>query len=189
MPSPSRFSDCLPGRFRAAGQRVRRSGRKTRMLRAGPSWILILGILLHSAACSEEQQKVSAATAAEAIWKEYSESLNSGDLERWLDLWTEDGIQMPPDEAAVVGLDSIRARNDAFLDKFTVDIGITNQELQTAGDWAYSRGIYKARLVPKEGGRPISIDGKYLTILARQADGSWRIHRDIFNSNTPPALR
>ncbi len=132
---------------------------------------------------------MSAASAAEAIWKEYSESLNSGDLERWLDLWTEDGIQMPPDEPPVVGIDSIEARNGAMLDKFTVDIGITNQELETAGDWAYSRGTYKARLMPKNGGRPISIDGKYMTILARQPDGTWRIHRDIFNSNAAPPGR
>jgi uncharacterized protein (TIGR02246 family) len=146
-------------------------------------------ILLQLAGCSQEQQRVSAASAAEAIWKEYSESLNSGDLERWLDLWTEDGIQMPPDEPPVVGIDSIEARNGAMLDKFTVDIGITNQELETAGDWAYSRGTYKARLMPKNGGRPISIDGKYMTILARQPDGTWRIHRDIFNSNAAPPGR
>jgi ketosteroid isomerase-like protein len=38
----------------------------------------------------------------------------------------------------------------------------------------------------QKGGRPISIDGKYMTILERQADGSWKIHRDIFNSNTAP---
>jgi uncharacterized protein (TIGR02246 family) len=157
--------------------------------RVGPPWVLIAGILLLSAACSKEQQKASAATAAEAIWREYSESLNAGDLERWLELWSEDGIQMPPDEPPIAGLDSIRARNDAFLDRFTVDIGITNQEVETAGDWAYSRGTYKARLMPKAGGRPVSIDGKYMTILARQPDGSWLIHRDIFNSNAPPAGR
>jgi len=152
-------------------------------------WSLAAVILLPLAGCSREQQKVSAATAAEAIWKEYSESLNAGDLERWLDLWTEDGIQMPPDERAISGLDSIRARNEAMLDRFTFDIGITNQEVETAGDWAYARGTYKARLMPKGGGRAITMDGKYMTILARQPDGSWKIHRDIFNSNTPPRGR
>jgi uncharacterized protein (TIGR02246 family) len=142
-----------------------------------------VAILLQLPGCSQEQRKASAASAADTIWKEYSESLNSGDLDRWLDLWTEDGVQMPPDEPPIAGIDSIRARNRALLDKFTFDIGITNQEVETAGDWAYARGTYKARLMPKDGGRPISIDGKYMTILARQSDGSWKIHRDIFNSN------
>jgi uncharacterized protein (TIGR02246 family) len=157
-------------------------------LGAGARWI-VAGILIPLTGCSPEQQQVSAATAAEAIWKEYSESLNSGDLERWLALWTEDGVQMPPDEPAIAGKDNIRARNEAVLDKFTLDIGVTNQEVEAAGDFAYSRGTYKARLMPKEGGAPVAVNGKYLTILARQPDGSWKIHRDIFNSNVAPPRR
>jgi uncharacterized protein (TIGR02246 family) len=122
---------------------------------------------------------------ANAIWKEYSASLNAGDLDRWLALWTEDGVQMPPDEAAVVGKDRIRARNRAVLDRFTFDIGITNEEVHSAGDLAFARGTYQATLTPKQGGAQIPINGKYMTILARQPDGSWKIHRDIFNSNGP----
>ena len=156
-----------------------------RVFGAGARWI-VAGVLISLAGCSREQRQASAETAAQAIWKEYTESLNSGDIERWLALWTEDGVQMPPDEAAIVGKDNIRARNEAVLDRFTLDIGITNNEVETGGKWAYSRGTYKARLMPKAGGRPISIDGKYMTILARQPDGSWKIHRDIFNSNAAP---
>ena len=155
----------------------------------GTRRILMVGILVYVVACSREQQKMSAASAVEAIWKEYTESLNAGDLRRWLDLWTEDGIQMPADEPPIAGLDSIGARNEAVLDKFTIDMGVTNEEVETAGDWAYARGTYTAKLMPKDGGRPISIDGKYLTILARQPDGSWKIHRDISNSNGTPAPR
>ena len=122
----------------------------------------------------------------EDIWKEYSASLNAGDLERWLSLWTDDGVQMPPDEPPVVGKDRIRVRNQGFLDRFTFDMSITNHEVGAAGDWAYARGVFKATLTPKQEGDPILIDGKYMTILRRQSDGSWKIHRDIFNSNVAP---
>ncbi len=124
-----------------------------------------------------------ATRAVEDIWKEYSASLNAGDLERWLALWTDDGIQMPPGEAAVAGKERIRTRNGGFLDQFKFDMGITNEEVRVAGDWAFARGTYKASLIPKQGGAPVPINGKYMTILARQGDGSWKIHRDIFNSN------
>jgi ketosteroid isomerase-like protein len=40
-------------------------------------------------------------------------------------------------------------------------------------------------MTPKQGGKTIPIDGKYMTILAKQSDGFWKIHRDIFNSNVP----
>jgi uncharacterized protein (TIGR02246 family) len=135
--------------------------------------------------CVSQAKDDSAATkvAVEGIWKEYSASLNAGDLDRWLALWTEDGVQMPPGEPSVAGKERIRTRNRAFLERFTFDISITNEEVQTSGDWGYARGVYQARLTPKAGGKPLPIDGKYMTIMVRQADGSWKIHRDIFNSN------
>jgi uncharacterized protein (TIGR02246 family) len=142
-------------------------------------------IALPGCAPKQHADETASTAAVNGIWKEYSASLNAGDLDRWLALWTEDGVQMPPDEPAVVGKDRIRARNRAVLDRFAFDIGITNQEVRTAGDLAVARGTYKATLTPKQGGGPIPIDGKYMTILVRQPDGSWKIHRDIFNSNAP----
>jgi ketosteroid isomerase-like protein len=90
---------------------------------------------------------------------------------------------MPPGEPAVVGKERIRARNGVGLDRFKFDMGITNEEVRVAGNWAFIRGTYKATLKPKQGGAPVLIDGKYMSILAKQPDGSWKIHRDIFNSN------
>lgn len=150
-----------------------------------------LGVLVFLAGCfsaqqgaSERQGDAAAVTAAvEAIWKEYSASLNAGDLDRWLSLWTEDGVQLPPDEGPVVGKERIRVRNRSVLERFTFDMAITNEEVGAAGDWAYARGIYRATLTPKQGGVPVLIDGKYMSILRRQSDGSWKIQRDIFNSN------
>jgi uncharacterized protein (TIGR02246 family) len=121
-----------------------------------------------------------------AIWREYSASLNAGDADRWTALWTEDGVQMPPDEPAVVGKARIRERIGAALDRFKFDMTITNREMRTAGDLAFARGTYKATLTPKQGGKQIPIDGKFMTIMVRQPDASWKIHRDIFNSNVPP---
>ncbi|HEY4648681.1 MAG TPA: SgcJ/EcaC family oxidoreductase [Gemmatimonadales bacterium] len=125
-------------------------------------------------------------TAVENVWKEYAASLNAGDIDRWMALWTEDGVQLPPNEPPVVGKEKIRARNGAVLQTFTFEIGITNQEVSTAGDWAYSRGSYRATLTPRGGGPAIPVDGKYMTILTRQPGGGWKIHRDIFNSNVAP---
>jgi uncharacterized protein (TIGR02246 family) len=149
---------------------------------------LSFGSVILISGCTSQAKDDSAATkaAVEDIWKEYSASLNAGDLDRWLALWTEDGVQMPPGESAVVGKERIRTRNGAFLDRFTFDMRITNEEVHTAGDWGYARGVFEAKLTPKAGGKPVPIDGKYMTILVRQADGTWKIHRDIFNSNVAP---
>jgi uncharacterized protein (TIGR02246 family) len=121
-----------------------------------------------------------------AIWKEYTASLNAGDVERWAALWSEEGVQLPPDEPAVVGKQGIRDRMRAGLDRFTFDMAIANEETRAAGDLAFARGTYKATLTPKQGGKQVPIDGKFMTILVRQPDGGWKIYRDIFNSNVPP---
>ena len=147
----------------------------------------LTSVTLLLAGCSPrrgaDSQTVTA--AVNAISTRYSSALNAGDLDSWLSLWTDDGIQLPPGEPPVVGKDQIRARNQGLLDEFTVNLSSTSAEVGVAGDWAFDRGAYTATLTPKGGGRTIPIDGKYLTILKRQPDGSWKIYRDIFNSNGP----
>lgn len=136
----------------------------------------------------EDAQAEDATAAVEQIWDEYASSLMAGDIDRWVSLWTEDGIQMPPGEPPVVGKDQIRARNQAVADQFTFDdMEIRNAAVVSAGDWAYARGTYTARLLPVGEDDPVPVDGKYMTIFRRQPDGSWKIHRDIFNSNVPPS--
>jgi uncharacterized protein (TIGR02246 family) len=139
--------------------------------------------------CPAERQpdREAVSAAVDTIWQEYAATLNAGDIDAWVELWTDDGVQMPPGEPPVVGKERIRARNQAVSDRFVFDMrSIDNQELRVAGDWAYARGTYAASLTPRQGGEPIDIDGKYMSILRRQPDGSWKIHRDIFNSNVPP---
>jgi uncharacterized protein (TIGR02246 family) len=151
-----------------------------------PTAAILIIVALSGCAQKPHGEGTDSGPDANKLWKEYSASLNAGDAERWIALWTEDGVQMPPDEPAVVGKARLRDRIRAALDRFRFDMAISNEEVRTAGDMAFARGTYTATLTPKGGGQPIPIDGKFMTILLRQPDGSWKIHRDIFNSNAPP---
>ena len=144
-------------------------------------------LFLMMGCASEDRPDTQADEAAiNAIWSTYVSSLEAGDIDAWLSLWTEDGVQMPPNERPVIGKDQLRTRNGGALDVFAVEIDITNQEVGVAGDWAFSRGVYTATFAPKDGSEPIPVDGKFMTILKRQSDGGWKIYRDIFNSNVAP---
>ena len=88
---------------------------------------------------------------------------------------------------AVLGLAEIRARNKQALDRSSCNMAVNTEETTLAGDWAFVRGICTATWTPKAGGQPIFTDGKFLTILRKQNDGSWKIHRDCFNDNVPPS--
>jgi ketosteroid isomerase-like protein len=60
------------------------------------------------------------------------------------------------------------------------------EEVRVAGDWAFSRGTYAFTVIPKAEGEIEKGDGKYLSILEKQDDGSWKLARDCFNLNEPP---
>ena len=129
-----------------------------------------------------------ATEAIQALWEEYAASALAGDPERRLALWAEDGIQMPPNRAMRVGKETIRAATEAGMARVVAhEYVVTPEEVEVFGDFAFARGIYMAKRTPVSGGDPILTDGKFMTILKRQADGSWKIYRDIFNSNAPPA--
>jgi uncharacterized protein (TIGR02246 family) len=153
--------------------------------------VLVAGVVILVSGCVRPALPPvpDARAAADAIFARYAASLSAGDADGWATLWTEDGVQMPPDAPPVVGKSQIREKLRSLLAQFRFEMRIHTEEVRTAGDWAFARGMYAATLTPKAGGPEIPIDGKFMTILARQSDGSWRIYRDIFNSNLPAAGR
>lgn len=86
-----------------------------------------------------------------------------------------------------VGLDEIRGSLGALLEEVKfIRFETSTQEVQLVGpNLAFARGIYTYFAEPTQGGDPIWWDGKYLTMFQRQPDGSWKIYRDVFNSNLP----
>ncbi len=71
------------------------------------------------------------------------------------------------------------------IDAFDTKMSVTPMEIVVTGPWAYSRGVYTQDMKAKSTGKIIHVDGKFLTILKQQDDGSWKIFRDCFNSNVP----
>jgi uncharacterized protein (TIGR02246 family) len=116
----------------------------------------------------------------------YTSSMNAGDLDRWMSLWADDAIQMAPDAPAVIGKEQIPAKYESIFPLFIFKMTIANEDVKIGGDLAVSHGNYTVSMTPKAGGETIMIDGKYLSIEERQADGSWKIIRSCFNDNAPP---
>ena len=122
------------------------------------------------------------------VWNEYTAACHAGDLERWMSLWIEDAIQMPPDVPRRVGVEQIRSGMQPGFDLFDMkNMIIQTDEVRILGDQAYSHGTYTFDMTPKEGGETMSISGKFLDILEKQVDGSWKIAIDCHNYNEPSA--
>ena len=120
---------------------------------------------------------------------QYALGVNTGDFDRWISLWAEDGVQMPPDTSSRVGKEQIREGMKPAFDQMNLNITIHSiEEAKVYGDLGLTRCTYTLKMTPKAGGETINAmpDGKALTLVKRQPDGSWKIAYDSFNSNVPP---
>ena len=104
-------------------------------------------------------------TAAEAVPEIlgiYGASLLAGDADRWISLWTEDGVQMPPRGPMRIGKQAIYEGVSAWCDAYTItDPGkLEIVEIQEMGDWAYSisQGSYTA--TPKDAAHRMSLTSR-----------------------------
>jgi len=133
-----------------------------------------------------ERRMVTDVAKIYGVWNEYAAAANDGDLERWMALWIDDGIQMAPDVPRRVGTDEIREGMQPVFDLFDMsNMVIDTEEVRILGDRAYSHGTYVFEMGPKEGGETKSYSGKFLDILEKQVDGSWKIAIDCHNYNMP----
>ncbi len=111
----------------------------------------------------------------------------AGDADAWIANWTEDPVAFWADEPTVAGSENMAAAMEdlfGFVEYTAFDIEVL--EVITSGDWAFARGTFTAATTVRETGEQGGYDGKFLTVYQKQGDGSWKIHRDIYNSNVPP---
>jgi uncharacterized protein (TIGR02246 family) len=121
------------------------------------------------------------------LYDEYLIAMDVGDFERWLALWMDDCLQMAPDTPPRVGTEELRAVYQPAFDLYVYDNLVYSEEVRVRilGDWAYAHSTYTFDMTPKEGGETTSFSGKFLEIVKRQIDGSWKIAIDCHNYNEP----
>jgi uncharacterized protein (TIGR02246 family) len=116
------------------------------------------------------------------LWNEYAAAANAGDLRRWISLWLDDGIQMAQGAPRRVGKTKIRKEMQRLFDLFNItNARVHAEQVRILGDWAYSFGAWEFEMTPKDGGETKSYSGRFLDILAKQVDGSWKIAIDCHN--------
>jgi ketosteroid isomerase-like protein len=135
---------------------------------------------------------VPAANAADlaaiaAFNQRYLQAINSGDSAALSSLTDDDHIMLAPGRPPVVGKPANDAANAGGFRQY--DIAETWNPLETVidGNLAYQRGSFKVVAAPKAGGPARTTIGSFLRIYRRQSDGSWRMTRDMFNSEQPAA--
>jgi ketosteroid isomerase-like protein len=114
----------------------------------------------------------------------FSKGLVAGDPAAVSLFYTEGASFLPPNDKAIAGRAAISTWIKALPP--VKDFKLTPVEIEGRGDLAYVKGTFAMTLVPPGAPGPVNDVGKYLEIRRKQADGSWLIAVDIFNSDLPP---
>jgi len=128
-------------------------------------------------------------TALEAIpeiLEKYRLSIMEGDPDQWISNWTEDCIQLPPGGPMRNGRQTLYEGVADWDEAHSVsEFRFWDLEIEEMDRYAFSVVKYSYLLRPKDGSPEYVFQGKALTIYQLQSDGTWKIHRDCFNSSTP----
>ena len=136
-------------------------------------------------------------TAADAGRKEI-EAFNKGYVELHLKmdtagilaLWAEDGVDLMPGDAPMIGRKKISAWVEDILAKMP-GYKVTKQEMefhdiQVCGDWASEWASEHQVVQPPEGKPPIESYGKMALVLHRGANGEWKVQQEMWNAAPKP---
>jgi uncharacterized protein (TIGR02246 family) len=126
----------------------------------------------------------------EAFNKKYIAAHLQMDNAAVLSMWAEDGISLLPATDPMIGkeaigkfMDEVVGRMPGYhLQKMDVDF----QGIEVSGDWASEWAEEHQVVQPPPGRRVIDSYGKLLLVLHREADGNWRITREMWNQGMKP---
>jgi len=144
--------------------------------------IFLLGTSLVQLSCSRPEtfDVGQIRKSIEEANAKYSEAFQESNLAGVVAGFTDDAIMVPPDGELVKGKQAIEEFYNSFFQMGIKEIVLTTVELEGSGDTAYEIGKVKFRIQP-DGQAAIPDSAKYLVIWKRQADGTWKVHVDIWN--------
>jgi uncharacterized protein (TIGR02246 family) len=117
----------------------------------------------------------------------FQAAANAGDAAGVAAVYATDASLLPPNLPVQRGRTAIRVFWAGLLDAYTVRFEIAPDMIEGRGDLAYNMGHYRFTALPKEKNAPgIADEGKFVEILKRQPDGTWKYVVDIYNSNLAP---
>ena len=122
--------------------------------------------------------------AVRQVLHDWIADVEDNDGRNYGDFLTEDFVYLGPDAPAVEGKATVVPWVAGFFERLTFDFPETvTESVVIDGDLAVHYYAAVAVTTPRAGGDPSSFDRKYIDVLRRQPDGSWKVSHHIFNLN------
>ena len=124
---------------------------------------------------AEALPEISAARAV--FWKAHEQ----GDAQALAAIVTEDAVLWAPGMEEVRGRPAILSAAEGMFAAMDIsNFEIESREVDIHGNLAYELATYSETLTYK-GAEPASAQGRYLIVWRKDADGNWRVHRNMFH--------
>jgi len=117
----------------------------------------------------------------------FMKAYEAGDATAIGNLYMPDAISESNNQPSLVGRDAIVASLKGMFEQVGVKTTLTPAETRTLGNVGLDRGTYTVTVTPKAGAPPSTSEGRYMVIYVKDADGTWRVSRDMDNGLMPPA--
>ena len=126
---------------------------------------------------------IQAVKDIEAAW---GKDANSKDADKWASYFAEDGSGLYPGTATLNGKAAIKtAMLPYFSDpNFALTFQSNKAMASKSGDMVYTQGTYSMTVTDPKTKKAVTDHGKFLTVYAKQPDGSWKAVADTFNSDS-----
>lgn len=111
-------------------------------------------------------------------------AFNDGDLDAWMREIADDAVWMVPDQTPLIGKEAVRTFYESLFiqgGKMKGRLSPDNQELIVKGDWAVFRAVLEGTVTPEDGGESFQFSNKFVNLLRKGPDGSWKHVWDIYN--------
>ena len=122
---------------------------------------------------------MEARQAIDELCATFLDAYNRGDAAALATGYTEDCAVMVPNQQTLHGKLGVEMFFKEMIKEFGGTASLENVEVVDAGNIAYQWATYTI-----ETGDSSDV-GQIIQIYNRQADGAWKLHREIFNSDNP----
>jgi ketosteroid isomerase-like protein len=150
-------------------------------------WSLVVASCLLAAACQQGALSDQDKAAIQKTHDDYASAVTNAtsDPAAVAKMFYADNARvLPPNMPAVEGQAAIAQLYTGMGHPKTFKFGPLT--IEGGGGTAYVEGTYEGTFVPPGGGDPVADKGKFFATLQKQADGSWKLSRDMWNSDQPP---
>ncbi len=126
---------------------------------------------------NDDAERTAIAEAGKAFWNAHE----SGDADALAVLVTDSAVLFAPGMEEVRGRDALRDAAQQMFAMMTIgDFTIIEQELEVRGSSAYELATYSETIQIGDGDAT-PVRGRYLLVWRKEADGAWRVDRNLFH--------